>query len=95
MNKLRIKPRSDIILIEISEELEPQKGGVILSRPATLNFEKAKVVAVADNIKDLKEGDYVYVHHGMWEALEIGGKVALVHQKDVLAIEEATSEVAN
>ena len=71
------------------------RGGLVLSRPDSSNFDKAKVLGVADNIKDLEEGDFVYVHHGLWEPLEIGGKVGLVHQKDVLAIEEAVSKVAN
>lgn len=95
MNKSRIKPRADIVLVEISVEETPTRGEIILSRPDSSNFDKAKVLAVADNIKDLKEGDFVYVHHGLWEPLEIGGKVGLVHQKDVLAIEQGSSQTTN
>ena len=82
-------------MVEILEEKEPRRGEILLHRPDSSNFDKAKVLSVADNIKDLQIGDYVYVHHGLWEPLEIGGKVGLVHQKDVLAIEEAVSQVAN
>lgn len=90
--QLNIKPRKRICVIEVAKEQNPSRGGILLSRPDSSNFDKAKVLRVGPEVEDVKEGDVVYVHHGQWEPLIIGGEVGLVAEAEIFAIEETKSD---
>ena len=89
-----IVPVKRILYIEILKEDSPNKGGIILPRPDTTNFEIAKVLAVGSEVKDFKKGDVIYVHYSSWETLEIGSNKGLIAEDQCFAkIEGITEEV--
>lgn len=88
------RPRKRIVLIQLLKEKDPNREGIFLPRSDSANFDKAKVLAVGEEIKDIKEGDIVWCHK-IWEELEIGKGVAFISETDIFAVEETASKVAN
>jgi len=78
-----IKPFKRIVLIEILEE-ESKKGQIYLGRPNSTNFDKALVVEVGPDVKDIKKGDTVYVHK-VWEPIEVGAKIGFIAEDRIFA----------
>ena len=91
-----IQPVKRILYIEILKEDSPSRGGILLPRPDTTNFDIAKVLEVGSEVKDFKKGDVIYVHHGVWEPLEIVKNKAFIAEVDCFAkIEGASDEIKN
>jgi len=91
-----ITPVKRILYIEVLKEDSPMRGSIVLPRPDTTNFDIAKVLEVGSEVKDFKKGDVIYVHHGVWEPLEIGKNKAFIAEVDCFAkIEGASDEIKN
>ena len=91
-----IVPVKRILYIEIMREDTPMRAGIILPRPDTTNFDIAKVLEVGNEVKDFKKGDMIYVHHGIWEPVEIGSNKAFIAEQDCFAkIEGSNVETKN
>lgn len=80
-----IKPVKRILFIEVLKEDSPNKGGILLPRADTTNFDIAKVLEVGSEVKDFKKGDMIYVHHGVWEPIEIGTQKAFIAEERCFA----------
>ena len=79
-----VQPLKAIALIEVIKEEKNVRGTIVTDE--SFYFDKATVLAVGPLIKDIKKGDIVYVHKGVWEPIERGSKTALISQTDIFAI---------
>ena len=82
---MKIIPRKQVLLVEIMQEKDPVKNGIILPRADTTNFDMVKVLAIGPEVEDIKVGDICYAHHGMTEEIEIGTKKGFISLHDVFA----------
>lgn len=79
-----ITPRADKILVEV-EELKP-KGGIILARD-DLVIERATVISVGPDVKEIKVGDKVLYKTWALDTVEIGDeKYPFLSEEHVLAV---------
>ena len=88
-----IKPLLDRILIEMIENNETTKSGIILSGPAKEKSQIAKVIEIGPGKKDvdmnIKVGDKVIINKYSGTEIKYEGKEYLIiKQEDALAIIE-------
>jgi co-chaperonin GroES (HSP10) len=86
-----IRPVRDVLLIEVMKEDSPMRAGIILPRADMTNFDIAKVIEVGNTVKDFKKGDLIYVHHGIWEPMEIGTQKGFIKEERCFAIIEGSN----
>ena len=91
-----LRPREGIALIEKIIEQDPKRGDIYLPRADTTNFDLAVILAVGKGLDDLKAGDYVYVHHGIMEEIEIGSNIGFIRNERIMAvIDRKDSKITN
>jgi co-chaperonin GroES (HSP10) len=81
-------PRIDRVIIK-SQTAEKSAGGIFLPESAQQRgvVLVAKVVAVPDGVKDLKEGDTVLApKHLILQIEYLGDKYEVIDQKDIMCI---------
>lgn len=67
------------------KEDSPMRGNIVLPRPDTTNFDIAKVLEAGPEVKSFKKGDMIYVHHGIWEPIEIGSQKGFIAEESCFA----------
>lgn len=78
-----MKPMNNYIAVKIHDSEEKTHGGILLPDQLKAVNPKATVMAVADNIKDVKVGDVVYYHertryeHDGWVLIDIDEVMAV------------------
>ena len=96
MNTAGVRPREGIALVEVIKEQDPKRGDIYLPRPDTTNFDLAIILAVGKGLDDLKVGDFVYVHQGIMEPIEIGSNIGFIRNERIMAvIDRKDSKTAN
>ena len=98
MSNVNIKPLGDRVLLEICENTEQMKGGILIPDTAKEKPQEYKVIALGtgktdDNGKkipfDVKVGDIVLTsRYGGTEVKVDGEECTIVRQSDILAIVE-------
>lgn len=99
---MKIKPLADRILVEIVEEEEVKKGGIILPDTAKEKPQQGKVIAVGPGRVDdkgnripleVKKGDYILFGKYSGQEIKMEDKEYLImREDDVLAIIEKKKE---
>lgn len=92
MTKINLKPTAGNVLIDPSEKVSQTAGGIYLPDSAGEKPQKGKVLAVGDEMKDVKKpckaGDTVYYKKWGGNEIKIDGKEYLfVKFEDILAVE--------
>jgi len=93
---MKIKPLGDRVVVELLEEEEKTKGGIVLPDTAKEKSQKGKILAVGpgrilDNGQrvslEVKEGDKVlFAKYGGTEVQLEGKELMILQERDVLAI---------
>lgn len=96
MAKIKIQPLGDRVLVQLVEEKEQIKGGIIIPDAAKEKSQKAKVVAIGTGRTDnngkkvpfeVKEGDTVLISKYGGSEVTIGDeKFTLLREDDIVAI---------
>lgn len=85
--KVKIKPLSSNVLIEVAENEEMLPSGIIIPDTAREKSTRGKVVAVGNYVDDVKPGDIViYKRWGGTEIADSGKLYLLVDIEDILAL---------
>lgn len=93
---MKLKPLGDRVVVELLEEEEKTKGGIVLPDTAKEKSQKGKVLAVGpgrilDNGQrvslEVKEGDKVlFAKYGGTEIQLEGKELMILQERDVLAV---------
>ena len=96
MAKVNIKPLGDRVLLEIQENSEEMKGGILIPDTAKEKPQEFKVIALGTGKNDdkgkkipfdVKVGDIVLTSRYGGTEVKVGGKeYKVVNQDDILAI---------
>ncbi len=91
MNKVKIKPLADRVLIQANEAEEKTAGGIIIPDTAKEKPQKGKVIAAGPGLKDepmtVKTGDTVLYGKYAGTELNLEGKdFIIMKESDILAI---------
>jgi len=95
MDKIKIKPLGDRVLVKQVEEKEQIKGGIIIPDAAKEKSQEAKVVALGTGRRedgkviefDVKVGDTVLMSKYGGTEVKVGDeKYSILRQDDILAI---------
>jgi len=95
MDKIKIKPLGDRVLVMQVEEKEQIKGGIIIPDAAKEKSQEAKVVALGTGRRedgkvvefDVKVGDVVLMSKYGGTEVKVGDeKYSILRQDDILAI---------
>ncbi|MCQ2378139.1 MAG: co-chaperone GroES [Victivallaceae bacterium] len=96
MAKVNIKPLGDRVLLEMQENAEEMKGGILIPDTAKEKPQEFKVIALGTGKNDdkgkkipfdVKVGDIVLTSRYGGTEVKVGGKeYKVVNQEDILAI---------
>lgn len=96
MSKVNVKPLGDRVLLEICENAEEMKGGILIPDTAKEKPQEFKVIALGTGKKDdkgklipfdVKVGDIVLTSRYGGSEVKVGDKeYKVVNQDDILAI---------
>lgn len=75
----KIKPMNGHVVLRSVQREQKTDGGILLpGGSADKNNPEGEVVAVADDVADLKAGDRIFFRPGTIHAAKIGGEVLMI-----------------